>query len=71
MFVGLVVFAIGAALLRGSMFARVVAVFIAAGSLLSSFVLLNIAPLWSLTVITVDILVIWAVMVHGHEMKDF
>ena len=70
MFVGLVVFCIGAALLRGSMFARVVAVFIAAGSLLSSFVLLNIAPLWALTVITIDILVIWAVMVHGKEMKD-
>ncbi len=70
MFVGIVVFAIGAALLRGSMFARVVAVFVAAGSLLSHFVSLNVAPLWSITVITIDILVIWAVMVHGKEMKD-
>ncbi len=70
MFVGLVVFSIGAALLRGSMFARVVAVFVAAGSLISHFVSLNVAPLWSITVITIDILVIWAVMVHGKEMKD-
>jgi hypothetical protein len=70
MFVGVVVFAIGAALLRGSMFARTVAVFVAAGSLISQFVTLNIAPLWSLTVITIDILVIWAVMVHGKEMQD-
>ena len=68
--VGAVVFAIGAALLRGSMFARTVAVFVAAGSLISQFVTLNIAPLWSLTVIIIDILVIWAVMVHGKEMKD-
>ena len=44
MFVGLVVFSIGAALLRGSMFARTVAVFVAAGSLISQFVTLNIAP---------------------------
>ncbi len=70
MFVGLVVFSIGAALLRGSMFARTVAVFVAAGSLISQFIMLNQAPLWSLTVITIDILVIWAVMVHGKEMRD-
>jgi hypothetical protein len=70
MFVGLVVFSIGAALLRGSMFARTVAVFIAAASLISHFVTLNVAPLWSITVITIDILVIWAVMVHGKEMKE-
>jgi len=69
-FVGIVVFAIGGALLRGSTFARTVAVFVAAGSLISQFFTLNIAPLWSLTVITIDILVIWAVMVHGKEMKD-
>lgn len=68
--VGVVVFSIGAALLRGSMFARTVAVFVAAASLISQFFTLNIAPFWSLTVITIDILVIWAVMVHGKEMKD-
>src|SRR4051794_19189350 len=70
LFVGAVVFAVGAALLRGSMFARTVAVFVAAGSLISQFVLLNIAPLWSLTVIVIDMLVIWAIMVHGREMKE-
>ena len=69
-FVGIVVFSIGVALLRGSMFARMVAVFVAAVSLISHFVTLNVAPLWSLIVITIDILVIWAVMVHGKEMKD-
>jgi len=70
LFVGVVVFAIGAALLRGNMFARTVAVFVAAASLISQFVSLNIAPLWSLTVILIDVLVIWAVTVHGKEMKE-
>jgi hypothetical protein len=70
MLVGIVVFAIGAALLRGSLFARTVAVFVAAGSLVSHFVALNVAPLWSLIVITIDLLVIWAVVVHGKEMKE-
>lgn len=70
LFVGAVVFAIGAALLRGSMFARTVAVLVAAGSLISQFISLNIAPLWSLTVIIIDLLVIWAVVMHGKEMKE-
>jgi hypothetical protein len=70
LFVGLVVMAIGGALMRGSLFARTVAVFVAAGSLISHFVGLYVAPFWSLTVIVIDILVIWAVMVHGKEMKE-
>lgn len=70
MLVGLVVFSIGAALMRGSMFARTVAVLIAAGSLIVHFATLYVAPFWSLTVITINILVIWAVMVHGKEMKE-
>jgi hypothetical protein len=70
MFLGIVVISIGAALMGGSMFARTVAVFVAAGSLISQFVGLYVAPFWSLTVIVIDILVIWAIMVHGREMKD-
>lgn len=71
MFVGAVVIAIGAALSRGSMFARTVAVFVAAGSMISHFVSLNVTTVWSTIVIIVDALVIWAVMVHGREMKEY
>jgi hypothetical protein len=70
LFVGLIVLTVGALLLRGSMFARTIAVFVAGGSLISQFLTVHIAPLWSLTVIVIDMLVIWAVMVHGKEMKD-
>ena len=70
MLVGVTVIAIGAALRRGSMFARTVAVFVAAGSLISQFISLNLAPMWSLTVIVIDLLVIWAVIMHGKEMKE-
>ncbi len=69
-FVGIVVVSIGAALLRGSMFARTVAVLVATASLLTHFLTLYVTPLWSLIVITIDILVIWAVIVHGKEMED-
>jgi predicted signal transduction protein with EAL and GGDEF domain len=70
MLVGVVVIAIGGALMRGSLFARTVAVFVAGGSLISQFVSLNVAPFWSLTIIAIDVLVIWAVMVHGRELRD-
>ena len=69
-FVGLFVLGVGMALLRGNVVARTVAVFVAAGSVISQFVSLNIAPLWSLIVIAIDVLVIWAVIVHGREMKE-
>jgi hypothetical protein len=70
MLVGVIVISIGAALMRGSMFARTVAVFVAAGSLISQFLSLNVAPLWSLTIIGIDVVVIWAVMMHGRELRD-
>ena len=70
MLVGVVVIAIAGALLRGSTFARTVAVFVAAGSLISQFISLNVAPPWSLTIIAIDLLVIWAVMMHGREMRE-
>ncbi|MGO4593795.1 hypothetical protein AB4Z18_08225 [Leifsonia sp. 2TAF2] len=69
MLVGVVVIAIGGALMRGSMFARTVAVFVAAGSLLSQFISLNVAPFWSLTIIAIDLVIIWAIMMHGREMR--
>ncbi len=68
--VGVIVIAIGGALLRGSLFARTVAVLVATGSLISHFIALNIAPIWSITVITMDVLIIWAVIVHGKELKQ-
>ncbi|GAA1572796.1 hypothetical protein GCM10009789_27930 [Kribbella sancticallisti] len=27
-------------------------------------------PIWSVTMIAIDILVIWALTVHGHEIAD-
>jgi len=68
--VGLIVMAIGGALMRGSMFARTVAVLVATASLISHFISLYITPIWSITIITMNVLIIWAVIVHGSEVKD-
>jgi hypothetical protein len=66
---GIVVVAAGAALLAGQMWARVVAVVLAVLSAVVNAGFLAAYPVWSAIMIAVDILVIWALTVHGSEMR--
>ena len=65
---GLVVIA-GFGVLSGNIIARTVAVLFAALSMLSNFFFIPVYPLWALTIITVDALVIWALTAHGRELR--
>lgn len=60
----------GFALLAGRMWARIVAVLAVLVSALVNVAFLAAFPLWSALMIGLDILVIWAVIVHGREMKS-
>jgi hypothetical protein len=62
--------AAGLGLLVGQMWARVVAVLLAMVSAIVNVLFLAAYPLWSLIMITLALLVVWAVIVHGSEMKD-
>ena len=66
---GAVVILAGIALLAGQMWARIVAIILAFGSALVNIAFLGAYPLWSLTMIAIDVLVIYAVTMHGSEMK--
>jgi hypothetical protein len=66
---GIVMALAGVALFRGSMWARVIAVIVAFASALLNIAFLAAYPIWSMMMITIDVLVIWAVMVHGREVK--
>jgi hypothetical protein len=66
---GIVVTLVGFALFSGSMTARVLGVILVGLSLLSNLAWVGAYPLWSLIVITVDVLVIYALIVHGGEMR--
>lgn len=66
---GAVVLATGVAVLYGQMWARVVGVLIAMTSALVNLAFLAAYPLWSMMMIALDVLVIWALTVHGAEMK--
>jgi hypothetical protein len=67
---GLVVAFAGVALFRGAVWARTIAVIMASISLVASFAWMPHYPLWSLTIIAFDVLVIWAAVFHGPNLVD-
>ena len=67
--IGVVAIAVGAALLAGQRWARVVAIFLAALSAFANFLTLPAQPVWAAIMIAVDIIVIYAIAVHGNEME--
>jgi hypothetical protein len=62
--VGLGLLAIGVFLLRGATWARFAGMIVAAVSAILNFVWLPYSPWWSLTVIAIDVLVIWALAAY-------
>ena len=67
---GAIAILVGACLLAGQMWARVVAVIVAMVSALTNLAFLPAYPIWSALMIAVDVLVIWALTVHGAEIKN-
>jgi hypothetical protein len=70
MLIGVVLAAVGLSLFSGSMFGRVMGVLIAGLSAIANLAFIGVYPIWSLVVIAVDILVMYALIVHGGEMRQ-
>ena len=60
---------VGISLMAGRMWARILAVVIAGLSALNNLAFMPAYPIWSAMMIVIDVLVIWAVIVHGSELK--
>jgi len=60
----------GILLFTGNMFGRVVGGVLVTASLLVNMSVLLITPLWSILAIVVDILILYAIIAHGSEMKN-
>jgi hypothetical protein len=67
---GVLVCAAAIGLLAGQLWARVVGVVLAVVSILVNVAFLAAYPIWSTIVIAIDILVIWALTVHGREVRS-
>jgi len=66
---GLLAFLAAGSLVQGNMYGRVVAVLVAMASVVANMAFVPIYPIWSLMMVTVGVLVLWAVVVHGDELK--
>jgi uncharacterized membrane protein len=68
--VGAVLVLSGFGVFSGNMLARIVGVIVASVSLIANFFFAPAYPLWALVVITLDVLIIWALTAHGSEMRN-
>lgn len=64
---GALVVLLGVALFSGAMWARVTAVFIVALSIIANFLWLPYYPWWSISIIALDVVIIWAVATWNTE----
>jgi hypothetical protein len=67
---GALVFLAGLGLFTGRMWARVLGITLVAVSALVNFAWASIYPFWSLTLLAIDLFVIYALVAHGAEMKE-
>ena len=70
--IGLVLVASGAGVFYGSVLARSVGVFVAALSAIANFMFLlgwN-QPFWSMLIIAMDVVIIWALTAHGRDITE-
>jgi hypothetical protein len=64
---GLAAIAVGLGIFLGQMWARVLGIIVAVLSALTNIVFLPAYPIWCTIVIAMDVLVIYALTVHGRE----
>lgn len=69
--VGAIVFSAGMAVMAGRTWARAVGIALAVLSAIVNIGFLAAFPLWSLIIIALDIIVIYALAVHGGEVKSY
>ena len=65
---GALIFVAGMALYSGQVWARTVGVILAVVSAVIMFAWLPWYPIWAVIVITLDVLVIWSLTVHGRDI---
>lgn len=67
---GIIIFFAGLELFRGAMWARVLAIILAGISFLTNMAFIDAYPVWSVLIMIVDVLIIYALLVHGNELGE-
>ncbi len=69
LFLGIVIICAGTALFSGKTWARVVGVIMATLNFIAQFAFVSEYPIWSIIAMVLDLLVIYALTVHGREAR--
>jgi hypothetical protein len=64
---GIVSMVVGTGLFNGSTWARVIAVILVLFNFMAQFAFVSVYPVWSIIIMVVDVLVLYALTVHGQE----
>ena len=67
---GIVIFAAGVAVMNGSAWGKVVGVFLAVLAAIANLAFISAYPVWSVIAIIVSVMVIYALTMHGNEVKN-
>lgn len=68
--IGILQVVAGFALFAGKLWARVVAVALTMLSAIAQITFITAYPLWSFIVIILDVVVLWALLIHGEEAQE-
>ena len=66
---GIVLILTGIFLLRGATWARVLGVILVGLHMIAQFAFLSSFPVWGIVMITLDVLILYALLVHGREIS--
>ena len=67
--IGVLLILAGFSILKGSLYGRVIGVVAAGLSAVANISTMRVYPIWSMTIIVISVLVIYALTVHGDELK--
>jgi hypothetical protein len=68
--IGIAVLLAGIGLLSGNVLARAVAVLLAGIAIIANFLFIPAYPVWALTIIAINVFVIYALTAHGGELRQ-
>lgn len=66
---GIVLFLAAFSVFAGGTFGRLIGAMLAGASAIANFAFFTAYPLWTIIIITIDILIIYALLVHGREAR--
>ena len=66
---GVLTIAVAIGIMKGNTFARILAIVLAGISAITHLAFVEAYPIWSIIVIAIDVLVIFALAVHGRELQ--